>query len=158
MPQCWTVADPKPFMKARKPLLAQEQPKHPFNLIRISLLLLGLLIFSACNGDADSTVSEEAVLDDPIAVEGQAVFKTNCASCHAVTGETIIVGPSLAGIKSRAADRVEGQSAADYIQLSILRPDDYVVDGFSDLMPSNFGTTLTGEQLDALLVYLDTLE
>jgi hypothetical protein len=53
---------------------------------------------------------------------------------------------------------VEGQSTADYIQLSILRPGDYIVEGFSDLMPSTFGTTLSGEQLDALTVYLMTLE
>jgi hypothetical protein len=39
-----------------------------------------------------------------------------------------------------------------------LRPDEYIVEGFSDLMPSNFGTTLSGEQLDALLAYLMTLE
>ena len=75
-----------------------------------------------------------------------------------MTGETIIIGPSLAGIAGRAANRVEGQSAADYLQLSILRPGDYVVEGFSELMPTNFGTTLSGEQLDALLAYLMTLE
>jgi nitric oxide reductase subunit C len=125
-------------------------------------MLFGLLfisgLFAACGGESGDNGSEEAVLDDPVAAEGQTVFKQNCASCHAVTGETIIVGPSLAGIASRAANRVEGQSAADYLQLSILRPGDYVVEGFSELMPTNFGTTLSGEQLDALLAYLMTLE
>jgi mono/diheme cytochrome c family protein len=127
-------------------------------VITLALALFGLLLFSACNSDTNGNGSEEAVLDDPIAVEGQTVFKQNCASCHAITADTVIVGPSLAGINGRAASRVEGQSAADYIQFSILRPDAYIVEGFSDLMPSNFGTTLTGEQLDALLVYLMTLE
>jgi len=124
--------------------------------------ILGLLLvggFLAACGDQDGdNGSEAAVIDDPVAAEGQAVFQQNCASCHAVTGDTIIVGPSLAGIATNGATRVEGQSTADYIQLSILRPGDYIVEGFSDLMPSTFGTTLSGEQLDALTVYLMTLE
>jgi nitric oxide reductase subunit C len=130
--------------------------------IRFLLLLFGLLfisgVFAACGGQDSDNGVEQAVIDDPVAAAGQTVFKQNCASCHAVTGETIIVGPSLAGIASRAPGRVEGQSAADYLQLSILRPGDYVVEGFSELMPTNFGTTLSGEQLDALLAYLMTLE
>jgi mono/diheme cytochrome c family protein len=122
------------------------------------LLLTFLLLFVACGGGADDDAPEEAVPSDPVAAEGQKVFKQNCASCHAITADTIIVGPSLAGITGQAATRVEGQSAEEYIQLSILRPDEYIVEGFSDLMPSNFGTTLSGEQLDALLAYLMTLE
>ena len=126
-------------------------------------MLFGLLIvsgfFAACNGgDDDSDTAGAVVIEDPVAAEGQTVFKRNCASCHAVTEETIIVGPSLAGIANRAGSRVEGQSATEYIQLSILDPDAYVVEGFSDLMPSNFGVTLSGEQLDTLTAYLMTLE
>lgn len=123
--------------------------------------ILGLLVisslFAACSAESESA-PEETVITDPVAAEGEALFKQNCASCHAVTGEAIIVGPSLAGIASRAATRVEGQSAKDYIQMSILRPGEYVVEGFSELMPTNFGTNLSGEQLDALLAYLMTLE
>lgn len=129
--------------------------------VRFLLPLLGLILVSnllaACSGEVDSA-PEENVITDPIVAEGETIFKQNCATCHAVTGETIVVGPSLAGIATRAGTRIEGVSATDYIQLSILRPGDYIVKGFSDLMPSNFGTTLSGEQLDALLTYLMTLE
>ena len=124
----------------------------------VALLLLGLLLLTACGGGADEEPVEAAAAVDPVTAEGQMVFKQNCASCHAVTGDTLIVGPSLAGIASRAASRVEGQSAEEYIQFSILRPGEYVVEGFSDLMPTNFGTTLTGEQLDSVIAYLITLE
>lgn len=134
------------------------QPKNLAKQLKAAVLLLGLLLFVACGGEANDDASDAVVSLDPVAADGQSVFKTNCASCHAVTGETIIVGPSLAGIASRAATRVEGQGATEYIQLSILRPDEYMVEGFSDLMPTNFGTTLSGEQLDALVVYLMTLE
>jgi nitric oxide reductase subunit C len=133
----------------------------PFHSIRLALLFLGLLflssLFAACNGEPED-VSEESVITDPIAAEGEAVFQANCASCHAVSANTIIVGPSLAGIATRAGSRVEGLGATEYIQMSILRPGEYIVEGFSNLMPTTFGTTLSGEQLDALTAYLMTLE
>ena len=143
------------FSPVRKPLPQKQLNKQGKTAV---LLLLTLLLFVACGGGADSDTPDEIVSTDPITAEGQMVFTKNCAACHATTGDTLIVGPSLAGIASRAATRVEGQSAEEYIQLSILRPGEHIVEGFSDLMPSNFGTTLTGEQLDALVVYLMTLE
>jgi mono/diheme cytochrome c family protein len=142
------------------------QQKILFRQYRIMLLFIGLLLasglFAACSGEDEGATGESGIeenaLADPVAAEGQTLFQQNCASCHAVSGDTIIVGPSLAGIVSRAATRVEGQSAAEYIQLSILRPGEYVVEGFSELMPTTFGTTLSGEQLDAIIAYLMTLE
>jgi mono/diheme cytochrome c family protein len=148
-------------MKAGKVsrMQARLQPRIGTKRMKAAVLvLLSLLLFTACGGGADTDASEEAVPADPVAAEGQKVFKQNCGSCHAITADTTIVGPSLAGIASRAGTRVEGQSAEEYIHLSILRPDEYIVTGFSDLMPTNFGTTLSGEQLDALIVYLMTLE
>jgi sulfur-oxidizing protein SoxX len=130
--------------------------------IRFLILLLGLLLISgffvACGGESDENTIKEAVILDPIAAEGETIFKQNCATCHAVTPDTIIVGPSLAGIASRAGSRIEGLNATEYIQMSILRPGDYIVEGFSELMPTSFGTTLSGEQLDSLTAYLMTLE
>ena len=136
-----------------------QSRRHKKLLATAVILLLSVLFLAACDGgDEDGNTAEEAVPADPVVAEGQTVFKQNCGSCHAISGETIIVGPSLAGIATRAATRVEGQDAREYIQLSILRPGEYVVEGFSDLMPTNFGTTLTGEQLDAVIAYLFTLE
>lgn len=125
-------------------------------------ILLGLLFFSlllaACGGEAEQELAEEPAVEDPAAMKGETIFTQNCASCHATTADTVIVGPSLAGIAARAGTRVEGQSAAEYIQLSILRPGEYVVEGFPDLMPTSFGTNLYGEELDALIAYLLTIE
>lgn len=121
--------------------------------IFFGLLLISLLL-AACGGDA----AEEPVIDDPVALQGETIFKQNCATCHSTTPDTIIVGPSLAGIATRAGTRMEGLSSAEYIQLSILRPGEYIVEGFSDLMPTTFGTNLTGEELDSLIAYLLTLK
>jgi nitric oxide reductase subunit C len=95
---------------------------------------------------------------NPLIGQGQQLFRQNCASCHALTPETIIVGPSLAGVASRAPARMPELEAEQYVALSILKPDAYVVDGFSDVMPKDFGKKLTGEELDALVAFLLTLE
>lgn len=90
---------------------------------------------------------------------GQTAFMQNCGSCHSVADQSIIVGPSLAGVATRAGGRVPNQDAAAYLLNSILRPSDYVVDGFQDgLMPNSFGKKLTGEELDAVVAYLLTMQ
>lgn len=118
------------------------------------LSFLALLVLSACGDNGDLGESPT----DPLAAEGQRLFKQNCATCHSVEPDSVIVGPSLAGIASRAEQRMEAVDGSEYLLLSIMKPSEYVVEGFSDLMPSNFGKSLSGEQLDALVVYLLTLQ
>lgn len=91
---------------------------------------------------------------NPSQLKGQALFNLRCAQCHALVPETTIVGPSLANIATRAETRVEGYDAQSYIETSILIPGDYVVEGFEDIMPKNFGKDLTSEELDDVVQYL----
>jgi nitric oxide reductase subunit C len=122
----------------------------------ISLCLSFTVIFlSACS--ASSEVPPTPTLN-AIQQQGQAVFNLRCAQCHALTANTIVIGPSLAGIASRAAGRIEGYSAEEYIEDSILFPKDYLVEGFTDTMPTNFGKDLTSEELNAVVAYLMTLK
>jgi cytochrome c len=81
-------------------------------------------------------------------------------ACHTVTGiSTATVGPVLDGLASRAGDQVEGVSAEEYIRQSILDPNAYVVEGFTEgIMPQTFGDTLTEGQIDGLIAFLLTLE
>lgn len=95
---------------------------------------------------------------DPTITLGRRVFQQYCAACHALTPDTIIVGPSLAGIATRAETRVPGLDARRYIELSILRPGDYVVEGFPNAMPGDLGKKMTGEEFDALVAFLLTLK
>jgi hypothetical protein len=68
----------------------------------------------------------------------------------------VVVGPSLAGVGERAATRVPGQSARDYLRTSIVMPDSYVVEGFDPgRMPSNWGDVLSDAEIDALVDYLE---
>jgi nitric oxide reductase subunit C len=90
--------------------------------------------------------------------QGQAVFNLRCAQCHALTPNTVVIGPSLAGIATRASTRAEGYSAEEYIEHSILYPKDYIVPDFTDTMPTNFSRDLTSEELSAVVAYLMTLK
>ncbi len=114
-----------------------------------------------------------AASTDPVAI-GQALFGGSppaCFACHSVSPGVNLVGPSLAGIATRAASRVaaadyhgKATDAAGYIRESILEPSAYLVSGatFSSggqsLMPPSFGQTLRPEQVDAVVAYLMTLK
>jgi len=119
-----------------------------------SLTLIAILL-SACSS---ASPAEPTPTPDPLVVKGQQVFNARCATCHALVPDTIIIGPSLYGVAVRAATRVEGQSAEEYIQRSILRPGDYVVDGYKDVMITNFAMEMTSEDMNALVAFLMTLK
>ena len=121
-----------------------------------SLLLMAALPLAlvACSG----TPAQPTVTLEPLAAKGQQVFKQNCGACHALSPDTIVVGPSLAGVATRAGTRSPDLDTRQYLELSILKPDADIVQGFSDVMPKDFGKKLTGEELDALVAFLLTLE
>ncbi|MBL8163784.1 MAG: c-type cytochrome [Anaerolineae bacterium] len=106
-----------------------------------------------------SSTADPVEADSP-AMRGAALFRTPpaiCGTCHALQADVVIVGPSLAGVASRAGSRVPGQSAEDYLRESIVNPGDYVVPGFQDVMQKNFGSVLTSDQINDLIAYLMTL-
>lgn len=120
------------------------------------LLMMGLVL-SACGGDDEN---KEPTLD-PNSPEGRgaAIFRANCATCHDVKGDRVIIGPALKGVATRAETRVEGLVPEDYLRQSIVHPNDYIVEGFSaDAMPQNFGRDLTSEEINDLITYLLTLK
>jgi mono/diheme cytochrome c family protein len=114
------------------------------------------LLLVAC-GTAEPTPTPTPELTEQERL-GQQVFTRECAACHSLSADTTIVGPSLASIATTAANRVPGQDAETYILTSIMRPGDYIVEGYGNTMPDNFGRRLTGEQIDAVVAYLLTLE
>lgn len=119
-------------------------------LLNAALVVAALLAACAGGGPAANLTDQEA--------RGQRLFQANCASCHATSPDTVIVGPSLAGIVDRAGTRVAGQDASDYIKTSILDPGAYVNAGFDNLMPKTFGRMFNNEEMEALIAYLLTLK
>ena len=94
----------------------------------------------------------------PEAVQGKSIFSRECGSCHSLIADTIIVGPSLYKVAERATERVPEQDARTYLLTSILAPNRYLVEGYQDLMPATFGKRLSGEDVDALVAFLLTLD
>lgn len=78
-------------------------------------------------------------------------FATNCGGCHtlAQAGTTGTTGPNL-------DEALKGMSAQQISQ-SITDPNAQITPGFqANVMPQNFGQTLTPDQLSALVNYLQT--
>jgi hypothetical protein len=84
-----------------------------------------------------------------------------CATCHYPDQETRLIGPGLLGISERAATRVEGQSALEYIHTSIVNPNAYIVEADPPyppgLMPQIYEELWTEDELNDIIAYLLTL-
>jgi mono/diheme cytochrome c family protein len=93
----------------------------------------------------------EAPAGDPAA--GEELFATNCSACH---GEEDGAGPARTGMGERAATRVAGLSAEEYLHQSIVDPGAYVVEGFGNIMPKAYGDQLSEKELNDLITYLLT--
>jgi cytochrome c2 len=107
--------------------------------------------------------SAAALPGDPAA--GEVLFVTfqaqanfACNSCHHAASEDRLIGPGLLHVGQRAATRVEGQSAEEYLRNSILHPNDYVVPDYpANLMPLVYVDIFTEEEVNNLVAYLLTL-
>ncbi|MCH8222443.1 MAG: cytochrome c oxidase subunit II [Chloroflexi bacterium] len=101
-------------------------------------------------GPEEAVETAGTVEVDPIA-QGREVFLNNgCSACHS-TGADRVVGPGLSGL----ADK----SSTDMIRESITDPGAVVTDGFPDgVMPGNFGSVISDNDLNALIQYLETLK
>lgn len=122
------------------------------------LLLLFAFLLAACGA-----TSPEPTLTplSPAQAEGKRLFGAlpgNCATCHSLEAGVRIIGPSLAGVAGAAASRMEGFSAREYLEMSILKPGFYLVEGYPDAMPASLAKQLTSEQLNDLVEFLLTLD
>jgi cytochrome c2 len=91
-----------------------------------------------------------------------------CVGCHILsnTGPAWEGSSEQAGVGTRAQTRFEqdnytgaATSAEQYLIESVLRPNAFVVEGFDpDLMPQNYGSRVTVQDLADLVAYLETFE
>ena len=118
---------------------------------------------TAVTADVVSNTDDAPLPGDPAA--GDKLFHTvqpitgmACSTCHNTDTDKRLVGPGLLDIAKRAATRVEGVGATEYIHTSIVNPSAYVVEGYQDIMPKNWGKAFTDDQLNDLMAYLLTLQ
>ena len=82
-------------------------------------------------------------------VQGKELFVQNCGSCHTLAdaGTQGQVGPDL-------DNALQGEDE-EFIRTSIVDPNAEVTQGYQpDVMPGNFGDTLSDAQIDGLVEYL----
>ncbi len=95
------------------------------------------------------------------------VQKYPCGSCHTLddAGLKGIVGPPVNGIATKAQNNVDNRlsrsgvkTAEEYLRLSIVNPSAYLVPGYQDLMPKNFGdpSVMPEDDREAIVNYLLT--
>ena len=100
------------------------------------------------------------------AAAGKAVFTgaAGCSGCHtlAAANATGTVGPDLdarlrSDCASAASKQVRGATLEECIRTAITKPYAYLPSGYSSgIMPADFGTRLTSDQIDALVNFLAT--
>lgn len=141
------------------------------SLWKASLLLAALMLLAlwtaACGGGGESEPGADAGGSAGSVERGEELFKSTiigskaapgCMTCHSLEPDITIVGPSMAGIATRAAEEVPGQSAEEYIHESIVEPDAYVVEGFpAGVMYQKYAQDLSEQEISDLTAFLLTL-
>jgi mono/diheme cytochrome c family protein len=129
---------------------------------KLSLVLMLVFVLSvvltACGGGGGES-DDAAATGEKLFAQTVTGSQAGCITCHSLDAGVVIVGPSMAGIGSRAGSIVSGQSAEDYLRESILTPDAHLVEGFpAGTMPQVWSDELTSEQIDQLIAYMLTLK
>jgi cytochrome c2 len=107
----------------------------------------------------DGSIGGDPARGEQLYYENALGQNVSCRVCHSLDPGVVVVGPSFAGLGTRAASQVPGKTAEEYLRESILHPNDFKVPGFEDRqMLQNFGEILTEEQIDDLIAFLLTLK
>ena len=145
------------------------------------LFVLALAVsLAACGGAKQQPTSAAPAAQQPAAsgsgdaANGKTLFSqtvlngnAGCSTCHSTEAGKILVGPSLAGIATRAGNTVAGKSATDYIHQSIVDPNAHLAKGCNaaDLeaacvssMPLDWAQKLSEKEINDLVAYLMTLK
>lgn len=122
------------------------------NKIALIALLLCCFHVVACKSGKPATPPTPTLTAE--LAQGKQLFSQHCGSCHAIEADTVIVGPSLFAVADRAQERAPDMTPQQYVEHSIVQPEAILVPGYDNVMPTNFGTRLTGEELDAIVAYV----
>ncbi len=123
---------------------------------KLFILILVLILLAACG--TNKTTPTEPQANSETVTFGKTVFQANCSACHSTTNENILVGPSLLGLADRAGKIVPGLDARAYIEQSIKDPGAFVNEVFQNIMPATYSSSLSPDQLEAVVAYLLTFE
>lgn len=141
-------------------------------LALFALFMTMALLLAACGGSesasAEESASEAGSESAGDAANGETLFlqttigsanAPGCVTCHSLETNVVLVGPSLAGVATRAETAVSGLTAEEYLRQSIVEPNAQVADGFVEgVMYQNFEDDLPAKSINDLTAYLLTLK
>ena len=121
-----------------------------------SVMLTPLVVQSQ---DDFNTWLAESVIDEsmPPAERGELLYnQQGCFACHSIDGSPGS-GPTFQGLADSQRPFTDGTTAtadANYLRESIINPAAKIVQGYPPVMPGQYGTTLSTEEIDALVAYI----
>jgi mono/diheme cytochrome c family protein len=95
------------------------------------------------------------------AAQGSILFHGagECALCHSVDSEELIVGPSLQFIGDRAAYMRPELTSKEYLTGVILYPNEFIVTrGLAGIMPTTYKQKFTAQEVADIVAYLMSLK
>ena len=131
-------------------------------LVLISLVfLVELASYSRSSESATSPVNPDtvaALIQDADAAHGnQLIEDYGCIACHRLGVENG-VAPSFVGIAERAVQRHPPLDAPAYIYESITNPQAFVVEDYVPVMPQDYRSRLSDQELGDIIAYLLTVD
>ncbi len=122
----------------------------------VALMLISVVgsvdsLFDDVFGSSTPAAADEAPVNaDPVVAAGEDLATNlGCAACHSSNGVDG-TGPTWKGL-SETVD-------AEYIRVAIINPNDVIAEGYlPDVMPANYGDSLSESDLDALVAYISSL-
>jgi cytochrome c2 len=155
--------------------LEQEYPMRKLILLAAILALAAML--AACGGGASDAPAAQApaAVTGGDAAKGQELFSQSvlggnagCITCHSLEPGRVLVGPPMAGVATRAATTVPGESAEQYLRTSIVNTNAFLAKGCNandpqaqcaaGIMPQDWPQKLSEQQIEDLVAYLLTLK
>ena len=127
------------------------------------VVIIGFALFlstgqSLGGGTTQNTVPVAA---DPEAASRGAVLAegTGCLVCHSPDG-TPGSGPTWKGVAGSSRPLESGETVIaddEYLHTSIVDPAGQILAGYDDVMPDDYGTQLTAEEISDLVEYIKSL-
>lgn len=146
---------------------AARWPVYLVILLLAGLSILFVILFFDASvppaGAPVESITAQSYLDivEPLLANAQPengealLVRYDCAACH-IIGAANGIAPAFDGLAEEAALRRPPLTAAAYIYESILYPDVFELDGYGGVMPQNFASRLSEQELGDMIAYLLT--
>lgn len=111
-------------------------------------------------GDGATATTQPSVIDPDAAARGETLAaSTGCLACHTIDG-TPSTGPTWKGLAGSSRPLETGEVVTaddDYLATSVVDPGSQVVAGFDNIMPPDYGDTLSDQEVVDLVEYVKSL-